>query len=151
MPAAAGHHDDARSRKHRLRQPRQLPPRLLVAEALPAFIAAAAGVDRPVLPRWREVDHCPRGSWIMQNRARRHCAWGQRHGACLLAIGLLTRTATDGVPRWEASGEQEGLRRQAIEAITNGDQVTALRNFREVLLLNPNPKPPKTQVLNPKP
>jgi len=78
----------------------------------------------------------------MQSRAGRHSAWRQRHGACLLAIGLLMGTATDGAPSWEASGEQEGLRRQAIEAITNGDHVTALRNFREVVLrLNPNIKP----------
>ena len=60
----------------------------------------------------------------------------------MLAIGILMRTATDGAPSWESSGEQEGLRRQAIEAITNGDHVTALRHFREVVLrLYPNPKP----------
>ena len=60
VTAAAGHHDDVRSRKHRLRHPRQLPPRLHVAEAQPPVKARAAGVDRPVLCHHRQV--APAGS-----------------------------------------------------------------------------------------
>ena len=43
------------SPKHCLLHPRQPPPRLLVAEAQPAPITEAAGVDRPVLRHHHQV------------------------------------------------------------------------------------------------
>ena len=60
--------DDARSRKHRLRHPRQPPLRLLAAETQPPVKALAAGVDRPVLRHHRRVEpDRPGGCAVYQN------------------------------------------------------------------------------------
>jgi hypothetical protein len=104
--AAAGHQDDARSRKHRLRHPRQPPPRLLVAEAQLPATAAAAGVHRTVLCHDRQVAVACRGQ-----------------ADALVAKQL--RASRPGRPLLVPQGAQSQL---AVTAVAPGIQLTSARN-----------------------
>ena len=85
---------------------------------------------------WSQLLSLRQGTEILTTPLARTMAAGRRRGGwasvCLVAIALLTRTATDGTVGG-ASGDQEVLRRQAIEAITHGDHITALGRFREAM------------------